>query len=53
MVEVFTSPTTTYTATVTGNVTSINGMTIKDNTGAVTGSGTAPSNATYGYYLAK
>ena len=38
--------------TITGNVTTINGLTIKD-VNAIPGSGTAPSDVTYNYYLAK
>ena len=37
---------------ITGDVETINGLTIKDST-ALKGSGTAPTDATYGYYLAK
>lgn len=43
--------TATY-PTLTGDVETINGLTIKDTT-ALKGSGTAPTDATYSYYLAK
>ena len=49
---IFSDSASTTTMTIQGNVTSINGLTVKD-VNAVPGSGTAPSDVTYNYYLAK
>lgn len=47
-----TSGSTATYPTLSGDVETINGLTIKDST-ALKGSGTAPTDATYSYYLAK